>query len=381
MSIFISVIGGAYSLGQVGPSALAISKGREAASHIYKVIEREPSIKINKKKSKLADRNLKGEIEFKDVFFSYPSRPDVIVLNNLTFKVKPGQKVALVGETGCGKSSTIQLIERYYDASHGEVKIDGTNIKDYNLKSLRKLIGYVGQEPKLFAMTVRENLMIAKPDATEKEMIQALKMANAYDFVMNLEKKMDTFVGDSGSQLSGGQKQRIAIARSALQNPRILLLDESTSALDRQNERSIQQTLDKYSADRTTITVAHRLSTIINSDLIFVLDKGHIAEQGTHSELLSKNGTYAQLVKNQLHSANQQGESEDDIGRSFENSQKDKIEFLTSCPLRPISNHQKPNMGSKVQDEVLPPEPSELVEKVKARKGVFFRLMTYMGIK
>lgn len=180
--------------------------------------------------------------------------------------------------------------------------IDGVNIKDYNLKSLRNFIGYVGQEPVLFAMSIRDNLLLAKPEATEQEIEQALKLANAYDFIMALEKKLDTYVGEGGSQLSGGQKQRIAIARSALQNPRILLLDESTSALDRQNERLIQKTLDDFSKNRTTITIAHRLSTIVNSDVIFMLVKGHVVEQGTHLELLSKNGPYAKLIKNQLSS-------------------------------------------------------------------------------
>lgn len=240
--------------------------------------------------------------------FSYPTRKSKIILNNLSFKIKAGQKAAFVGETGCGKSTTIQLVERYYEADQGQVMIDGLNIKDYNLTSLRRQFGYVGQEPVLFAMTIKENLKIAKPDATDKEMENALKMANAWDFVQQLEQKIDTYVGSGGSQLSGGQKQRIAIARSALQNPHILLFDESTSALDRQNEREIQATLDNFAKGRTSITIAHRLSTIINSDVIFVLDKGSVVESGTHDELLALKGAYAKLVGSQLgHNGTEKG--------------------------------------------------------------------------
>jgi ATP-binding cassette subfamily B (MDR/TAP) protein 1 len=218
--------------------------------------------------------------------------------------------VALVGETGCGKSTTVQLIERFYDPEAGSVSIDGKDLKSYNLTALRKFIGYVGQEPVLFAMSIRDNLLLAKPDAKDSELIDALKKANAYHFVQNLENKIDTYVGSGGSQLSGGQKQRISIARSILQDPKILLLDEATSALDRKNEREIQETLEKFSNGRTTVTIAHRLSTIINSDIIFVLEKGRVVEQGTHQSLIEKNGIYAKLVRFQL-----DGQSLDSINK------------------------------------------------------------------
>ena len=299
VSIFFGVTTGVFGLNQLGPSLQQVTAARQAAYDVYQVIERENGIKLNEEGTKQVE-SLKGNIEFKNVTFSYPSRKKKIILRNLSFKIQAGQKVAFVGETGCGKSTTVQLVERYYDATSGEVLIDGVNIKDYNLTSLRKKMGYVGQEPKLFAMSIKRNLLLAKPDATDEELNEALKKANAYEFVMKLEKGINTYVGSGGSQLSGGQKQRIAIARTALQNPQILLFDESTSALDRKNEREIQATLDSFASNRTSITIAHRLSTIINSDIIFVLDKGQIVEQGTHQDLLNKQGAYANLVKAQL---------------------------------------------------------------------------------
>ena len=299
VSIFFGVTTGVFGLNQMGPSLQQVTAARQAAFDVYKVIERENEIKLNEEGTKKVE-NLRGEIKFRNVTFSYPSRKKKIILRNLSFKIRAGQKVAFVGETGCGKSTTVQLVERYYDANSGEVLIDGVNIKKLNLSSLRTKMGYVGQEPKLFAMSIKKNLLLAKPDATDDELNEALKKANAYNFVMKLEKGINTYVGSGGSQLSGGQKQRIAIARTALQNPSILLFDESTSALDRKNEREIQATLDKFAHNRTSITIAHRLSTIINSDVIFVLDKGQIVEQGTHSDLLDRQGAYANLVKAQL---------------------------------------------------------------------------------
>ena len=299
VSIFFGITTGIFAMNQLGPALQHIAAARQAAFDVYKLIERKNEIELNEEGTKKVDK-LRGEIEFRNVTFSYPSRKKKIILQNLSFKIKPGQKVAFVGETGCGKSTTVQLVERYYDADKGEVLIDGVNIKDYTLSSLRTHMGYVGQEPKLFAMSVKKNLLLAKPDATDEELNEALRKANAYNFVMKLEKGINTYVGSGGGQLSGGQKQRIAIARTALQNPSILLFDESTSALDRKNEREIQATLDKFASNRTSITIAHRLSTIINSDVIFVLSKGQIIEQGTHQDLLNRQGAYSKLVAAQL---------------------------------------------------------------------------------
>lgn len=299
ITVFFAIVNGGFALGQTSPALKAIGMGRGAASAIYSIIQRVSAIPQNDPKGDHPVK-IEGDIEFRDVQFTYPSRPDSKILKGLNMTIPKGKKVALVGETGCGKSTTIQMIERYYDPTNGDVLIDGKNIKDYNMTSLRKFIGYVGQEPVLFATTIRENLLIAKPTASEEEIIEALKKANAYGFIELLEKKLDTFVGSGGSQLSGGQKQRISIARSILQDPTILLLDEATSALDHRNEREIQETLDKFSKNRTTVTIAHRLSTVINSDIIFVFDKGLVVEQGSHEELIKKNGIYTKLVTIQL---------------------------------------------------------------------------------
>lgn len=190
------------------------------------------------------------------------------------------RKSGLVGESGCGKSTILQLIMRFYDPDEGRITLDGHDLRTLELKWLRENIGYVGQEPVLFAASIRENLLFGKEDASEAELVGALRRAEAYDFVFDLEDKMETFVGMGGGQLSGGQRQRIAIARTLLKNPQILLFDEATSALDRRNERLIQKTLDQISAGHTSITVAHRVRTIMNSDVIHVLDKGKVIESG-----------------------------------------------------------------------------------------------------
>jgi ATP-binding cassette subfamily B (MDR/TAP) protein 1 len=218
------------------------------------------------------------------VTFAYPKDPTRQVFKNLTMDFDIN-KTGLVGESGCGKSTTLQLIMRFYDPDEGRVLLDGVDLRNIDLIWLRQQIGYVGQEPVLFATSIKENLLFGKENATDEEIVSALKMAEAWDFVPALEDKLETYVGYGGGQLSGGQKQRIAIARAILRKPRIMLLDEATSALDRRNERLIQETLEKVTADVTTITVAHRVKTIMNSDVIFVLDKGGIQESGKFRDL------------------------------------------------------------------------------------------------
>jgi ATP-binding cassette subfamily B (MDR/TAP) protein 1 len=250
---------------------------------LFDIIEREPLIKMDEGIS--PDKPIEGTIEFQDVRFSYPSRPDVEVLKGISFKCLPGQTVALVGASGSGKSTTVQLLERFYNRSSGRILVDGRNIEDYNVKWLRSQIGLVSQEPTLFDASISKNIAINSPNATQEEVIEAAKLANAHNFIMNLSNGYETSTGERGLQLSGGQKQRICIARALINNPKILLLDEATSALDNQSEKIVQSALELASSGRTTLVIAHRLSTIKNADLIIVMEKGVIIETGTHDEL------------------------------------------------------------------------------------------------
>ncbi|CAF0729488.1 unnamed protein product [Brachionus calyciflorus] len=248
---------------------------------------------------------LEGAIEFKNVTFSYPNRPETRVLNNVSFSVKPGEIIALVGPSGSGKSSCIGLLERFYKPDSGHIYIDNIPIEDYDHKYIHKAIALVGQEPVLYAKKIKENIAYGLEDEDEcsMEMIEnAAKMANAHNFIIQQPLQYDTECGERGAQLSGGQKQRIAIARALIRNPRILLLDEATSALDAESEYLVQQAIHKNLKGHTVIIVAHRLTTIENADKILVLDQGNIVEQGNHTQLLKQNGLYAQLVNKQMHS-------------------------------------------------------------------------------
>ncbi|WP_251942710.1 ABC transporter ATP-binding protein [Staphylococcus sp. Marseille-Q5304] len=236
----------------------------------------------------------KGNIELNDVSFKY-NYNEAKVLKNINLNVNQGETVAFVGMSGGGKSTLINLIPRFYDVSEGEIKIDDTNIKSYLTGSLRNQIGLVQQDNILFSDTIKENILLGRPDATEDEVIEAAKMANAHDFIMNLPEGYDTEVGERGVKLSGGQKQRVSIARIFLNNPPIIILDEATSALDLESESIIQETLNILSENRTTLIVAHRLSTITHADKIVVLENGQIVETGTHQELIDKKGAYEHL--------------------------------------------------------------------------------------
>ncbi|KAG5521976.1 hypothetical protein RHGRI_034259 [Rhododendron griersonianum] len=253
------------------------------------------------------DMDIKGHIELKNVSFSYPSRPQEIIFKNLDLKIDAGKTVALIGNSGSGKSTIIGLIERFYDPIRGSILIDEVDIKAYNLRSLRSRIALVSQEPTLFAGTIRQNIAYGKEHATESELREAAILANAHEFISSMKEGYETYCGERGVQLSGGQKQRIALARAFLKKPAILLLDEATSALDSVSENLVQKALDEMMVGITCVVVAHRLSTIQKSDTIVVIKDGKVAEHGSHSDLLAvgKGGYYYSLLNLQSnHSLN-----------------------------------------------------------------------------
>ncbi|KAK3571853.1 hypothetical protein QTP86_020453, partial [Hemibagrus guttatus] len=306
LTVFFSVMIGAFSLGQGAPNLESVAKARGAAYAIYSTIDMPHPIDSSSKEGYKPD-SVKGDIEFKNIHFNYPSRKDVKILQGLNLKVPNGKTIALVGSSGCGKSTTIQLLQRFYDPDQGEVTLDGRDIRTLNVRWLRENIGIVSQEPVLFGTTIAENIRYGREDATDEDIERAVREANAYEFISKLPEKLNTMVGERGAQLSGGQKQRIAIARALVKNPKILLLDEATSALDTQSEAIVQAALDKASAGRTTIVIAHRLSTIRTADIIAGFKDGQVVELGTHRELMSMKGVYYSLVTQQS-----QGNPEDD---------------------------------------------------------------------
>jgi len=293
-SIFIL----AFSIGYGGSPKAA----QDAVPKILALIERTPEIDVEDKYPIQTIPTVDSVIEFTDVTFNYPTRPDVPVLRGVSFQIHPGQCVALVGASGSGKSTILSLLERFYDADSGTVTIGGNDIRDYDLRSLRTTMGLVGQEPVLFAGSIEDNIMYGSENISYGEVVAACRDANIADFIEGLPDKYRTDVGDRGTQLSGGQKQRIAIARAIVRKPSMLLLDEATSALDTESERSVQRELDRLMKNCTTIVIAHRLSTIQNADMILVMDKGKIVDQGTHEELIDPNhepSLYRSLVEKQ----------------------------------------------------------------------------------
>uniref|UniRef100_A0A8C8FDD4 ATP-binding cassette sub-family B member 5 n=1 Tax=Oncorhynchus tshawytscha TaxID=74940 RepID=A0A8C8FDD4_ONCTS len=300
ITVFFSVMIGAFSLGQGAPNLEAIAKARGAAYEVYNTIDQVPEVFNSSSKEGHKPDCVKGDIEFKNIHFSYPSRKDVKILQGVNLTVPRGKTIALVGASGCGKSTTIQLLQRFYDPDSGEITLDGRDIRTLNVKWLRENMGIVSQEPVLFGTTIAENIRYGREDATDEDIERAVREANAYDFISKLPDKLNTMVGERGAQLSGGQKQRIAIARALVKNPKILLLDEATSALDTQSESVVQAALDKARAGRTTIVIAHRLSTIRTADVIAGFSNGEVVEQGTHRELMAKKGVYYSLVMQQV---------------------------------------------------------------------------------
>jgi ATP-binding cassette, subfamily B, bacterial len=296
--IYTAVIGGAIAgLGNFYSELL----GAVGATERIREILNTPSEVEIKSHNLLPENRLKGDILFENVHFRYPTREDIEVLKGVSLRIKSGQKVALVGMSGAGKSTIVQLILRFYQLESGNITVDGKNIKDYNITDFRQNLAIVPQEVLLFGGTIRENILYGKPDATPEEVIEAAKKSNSWEFIQQFPEQLETIVGERGIKLSGGQRQRIAIARAILRNPSILILDEATSALDAESEKVVQEALNTLMESRTSIIIAHRLATIREVDTIYVLDGGKIVEQGTHDELSDlKNGIYSGLAKLQF---------------------------------------------------------------------------------
>ncbi|XP_053120882.1 bile salt export pump isoform X2 [Hemicordylus capensis] len=295
LQVFFGVLVGALNLGQASPCLEAFATGRGAATNIFETIDAKPVIDCMSEDGYKLDK-VKGEIEFHNVTFYYPSRPEVKILDKLSMSIKSGETTAFVGPSGAGKSTTVQLIQRFYDPNEGMVTLDGHDIRCLNIQWLRSLIGIVEQEPVLFATTIAENIRFGRDDATMEDIIRATKEANAYNFIMDLPLQFETLVGEGGGQMSGGQKQRIAIARALIRNPKILLLDMATSALDNESEATVQEALHKARLGRTAISIAHRLSTIKTADVIIGFEHGRAVERGKHEELVERKGVYFTLV-------------------------------------------------------------------------------------
>ncbi|CAK8563877.1 unnamed protein product [Lathyrus sativus] len=297
VTIIFAELTGSMSLGQASPSLSAFAAGQAAAFKMFETIKRKPEIDAYDSTGRKLD-DIRGDIELREVCFSYPTRPDELIFDRFSLTIPSGTTVALVGQSGSGKSTVVSLVERFYDPQAGEVLIDGINLKEFQLKWIRQKIGLVSQEPVLFTCSIKENIAYGKDGATDEEIRAAAELANAAKFIDKLPQGLDTMVGEHGTQLSGGQKQRVAIARAILKDPRILLLDEATSALDAESERIVQEALDRIMVNRTTVIVAHRLSTIKNADTIAVIHQGKIIERGSHAQLTrDPDGAYSQLIR------------------------------------------------------------------------------------
>ncbi|PNQ72450.1 antibiotic ABC transporter ATP-binding protein [Hanstruepera neustonica] len=292
---FIAFMGLAYAIltpaKAISKASYRVKNGMAAADRVFEILHEENNLKDSPNAKDLDTFHDKISVE--NISFKYEND---LVLKNFSIQVPKGKTIALVGQSGSGKSTIANLVTRFYDVNEGQIKIDGINIKDITKKSLRDLMGLVTQDSILFNDSIKNNILLGKPDASTEEIIDALKIANAWEFVKELPEGIETNVGDAGNNFSGGQKQRLSIARAVLKNPPIMILDEATSALDTESERLVQVALENMMKNRTSIVIAHRLSTIQNADEIVVMQRGEIVEQGTHNELLAKNGTYKRLV-------------------------------------------------------------------------------------
>jgi len=286
-----------FPLGQLGFIISLMAQASASADRIFEILDARSDVSDKPNAASLPD--IQGHVEFKDVTFRYFGSGDP-VLKNINFEAKPGQTIALLGSTGSGKTTIINLIPRFYDPSEGAILIDGHDVRDVTLESLRAQIGIVLQETNLFSGTIRDNIAFGRPDAPLEDVIEAARAASAHDFIMTFPEGYDTPVGERGTTLSGGQKQRIAIARALLLNPRILILDDSTSSVDLQTEAHIQKALDHLMQGRTSFVIAQRITTVLSADMILVLDKGSIVARGTHHELMEDSAIYAEIYNSQL---------------------------------------------------------------------------------
>ncbi|XP_024195312.2 ABC transporter B family member 21 [Rosa chinensis] len=373
MTVIFAVLMGSLSLGKAFPCISAFAPGQAAAYKMFETINRKPEIDAYDTTGRVL-QDIRGDIELRDVCFSYPTRLDEQIFNGFCLSIPSGATAALVGESGSGKSTVLSLIERFYDPQDGEVLIDCVNIKEFQLKWIRQNIGLVSQEPVLFTGSIKDNIAFGKDGATTEEVATASELANAAKFIALLPQGIDTLVGEHGTQLSGGQKQRVAIARAILKNPRILLLDEATSALDTKSERIVQEALDRVMINRTTVIVAHRLSTVRNADTIAVIHQGIIAQKGPHSELIrNPDGAYSRLIRLQETSSL----SEDSEHTNCLNSDK-------SSPRRSSSHHSLsisygiPNASGILKTTAVEPDVPASVP-TKGPPGVSLRRVAYLN--
>ncbi|MCB0018447.1 MAG: ATP-binding cassette domain-containing protein, partial [Anaerolineales bacterium] len=273
---------------------------------IFSILDQQPTVRSRPDASQLPA--IRGEVRFENVAFAYPDSREV--LEDIDFTAAPGQIIALMGATGSGKTTLVHMLARFHDPTRGRVTIDGMDLQEITLDSLRQQIGFVMQDSVLFAATVRENITFGRPDASEAEIIQAAKDAQAYEFISQMPNGFDTYVGEQGVTLSGGQKQRLAIARTLITNPRILVLDDATSSVDTRTEQLIQKALDRLMEGRTTFIIAHRLSTVQRADRILLLERGRMVAFGTHAEILASSPLYQQIEALQVQRATQGDEHE-----------------------------------------------------------------------
>ena len=358
--------------GTIAPNIKIVQESCTASSDYFTLVEREPAMDFAQSIEKPPRESIKGKIEFKNVKFKYLSDPNErIILEELNLTFEPGKKVALVGESGCGKNTTVNLIERLYEATGGEIYIDGIEIKRFDVKYLRSLIGYVQQEPVLINKSIKDNLIFGREEYLKNlgnidELIQnACDEAYATDFINKLPDKLNYIVGIKRSKLSGGQKQRISIARAILAKPKILILDEATSALDNKSEKEVQRALDNISSKNvTTVIIAHRLSTIKNADLIYAIKEGKVIEKGTHKELLNKKGYYAGLVKSQL--------AQDEIETKEEEEMKNKKISLKRKNTDEEVQFSKKDEEIFIEQDNVKLRPCRLFEELKEEKMTLF---------